>query len=362
MISKSLLLAGLLLFLISKVNSQNLIPNPGFEENIDCPGAFVFLNNTLHWKNLTNHLGTADLFWKDCPYNGIGNNAMAKNQLPKEGVGFIGMFCHGDNLREYCTVQLTSPLEAGKVYKIEFWVRPANGYGTSINSFGLHFSKTEVLGNGTLGVMNLTEHIGNDQNRILSDTNDWVSINGEYFAEGGELFVTIGNFRSDFDTKSKVINSNCIRSDRSYILLDGVSVVESESSKKIVIKELLNDSLVTIEKLDRTVLVKEVFYSKDEKLTAQIWDHNTEDGDSVNLKLNGEYILQNLSVRKKVKKIEFTLKAGNNILELEALNLGKYPPNTVAIILSEGKHSKRIVLNSNLKISEAIKIVWETEN
>ena len=47
--------------------------------------------------------------------------------------------------------------------------------------------------------------------------------------------------------------------------------------------------------------------------------------------------------------------------ELEALNLGKYPPNTVAIIVSDGKKSKRIILNSNLKISEAINIVWENE-
>jgi len=355
---RSLSFFGLILLLPFSGNSQNLVPNPGFEENIGCPGPFVYLTNTKNWTSVANHSGTPDLFWKDCPYNGIGEkNLMAKNQLPYDGVGCIGLFTHGDKLREYCTVQLNKALEKGKTYKVEFYVRPANGYGTAINSFGLHFSKTEVKSenSGSLAFIPLEEHISNPSDRFLSDTSNWVSISGEYVSKGGEQYITLGNFKRDEETKSFVMKENCIRADRSYMLLDHVSVeAKNEKDKETVIN---SDSVVPIPDKIPTI-IKDVFYARNSNVTISLWDHNIEDGDSIDLSMNDVVLLEKFRLTKKMHKIQITVTDSITILKVKALNLGRKPPNTVSIIVSDGTNSKRIILNSNLIKSEALKIVY----
>lgn len=355
----SLSFLGSLLLLPISGNSQNLVPNPGFEDNIGCPGPFVYLTNTKNWKSVENHSGTPDLFWSNCPYNGIGEkNLMAKNQLPYDGIGFIGMFSHGDKLREYCTVQLTELLEKGKTYQVEFWVRPANGYGTAINSFGLHFSKTEVKSetSGSLAFLPLKEHIFNPPERFLSDTTKWVSISGEYLAEGGEQFITIGNFRRDEETKSLVFKENCIRSDRSYMLIDGISIEKKEKKENTNVPFVKDSTELSVKKMP--IIVKDVFYAKNSSVSIHLWDHNLEDGDSIDVSLNEQIILSKFRLTKEMYKLQINVKDSISIISVKALNLGKKPPNTVSIRISDGITSRKVVLNSNLVKSEAIKIVY----
>lgn len=332
---------------------QNLIQNPSFEDNTGCPGPFVFLNNTKFWSGVENHNGTPDLFWKDCEYNGIGKrNSMATDQLPKEGEGFIGMFCCGDNLREYSSSQLKEPMIAGKNYTVELWVRPAVGYGTAINSFAAHFSTTPVIGNGGLAPIQLEEHIGNSKDRILSDTSNWTLISGNYTALGGENYITLGNFKTDNETTKQIIKINCIRSDRSYILLDQVSVKLAEDPEPI----FAIDS-IAVKKFQR--VTKDVFYTQTKDISLQYWDHNIEDGDSITILLNDEIIADNLAIKKRIQTLTLTLDEGDNYFEVQALNLGIKPPNTVAIRISDGHSEKKIILSSSLTVSQAIKIVYK---
>ena len=347
---KHLLILLNLLFSALPVAGQNLVLNPGFEENTGCPGPDVFLNNTKNWYRVQNHSGTPDLFWKDCGYNGVGSrNSMAHNQLPKEGSAFIGMFCHGDALREYCYTELTEPLIAGKEYKVSFWIRPAAGYGTVINSFGAHFSAEPVQGNGNLAYLALEEHLGFPGDQLLSDTTTWTSVEGTYTALGGERYLTLGNFRSDEKTNKQVIQTNCIRSDRSYILLDQVAVVPVITEPI----ELIND------KREVQRITKSVFYAKSNEIELQIWDNNRADGDSITLLLNDIVFERNIAIDKQIKSYNITLHDDINYLEIQALNLGLIPPNTVALRISDGHTEKKIILSSTLSLSEAIKIVVE---
>jgi hypothetical protein len=334
-------------------NAQNLVQNPGFEDNTGCPGPFVFLNNTKFWSGVENHNGTPDLFWKDFGYNGIGKrNSMAMDQLPKDGEGFIGMFCCGDNLREYATTQLKEPMIAGKNYTIEFWVRPAVGYGTAINSFGAHFSTSPIVGNGGLAPLQLEEHVGNSKDRTLSDTSNWTLISGSYTAMRGESFMTLGNFKTDNETVKQIIKVNCIRSDRSYLLLDQVSVRLSEDTEQLLVKDTS-----AIKKIQR--VTKDVYHTQTKDISLQYWDHNIEDGDSITILLNDEIIAENLAIKKQIQTLTLALDEGDNFIDVHALNLGVKPPNTVAIRLSDGKTEKKIIISSNLTVSQAIKIVYK---
>ncbi len=97
---------------------------------------------------------------------------------------------------------------------------------------------------------------------------------------------------------------------------------------------------------------------KSSKVTIEIWDHQMEDGDIVSLILNDKWIIQNYELKNKKKYITVELKEGHNKLILYALNLGKYEPNTAAVIVDDGKDKHQIILESTLQQSGALEIIY----
>lgn len=99
-----------------------------------------------------------------------------------------------------------------------------------------------------------------------------------------------------------------------------------------------------------------------DKLTITVWDHRTTDGDVISLFLNEENILKEFEVSK--ERLTFTVDVQENkeyYITLFAHNLGRIPPNTVAMYISDGERKKMITLSSNLKKCEAVKIKIENE-
>ena len=337
--------------------SQNLIPNPGFEEVTGCPGPSISLTNTAYWHRIPNHFGTPDQFYGDCAYNGI-ENLMAPGQRPKEGVGYVGQFCYGDNLREYISVRLNEPMQKDSVYDIRFFVLPATGYGTAINSYGVHFSAHEVFGSNpsSLAFISMAEYIGIDSTCILADTTRWTEVNGLYKAHGGEQYATFGNFRSDQATLHHQIKQNSIRDDRSYILLDAVSVQKLGSADTVSNTHVPED---TVQLSERKTVVVDEFVTTHRFLTIHYWDHMKEDGDTVSFLLDHRYLVQHEALRKKRKSISIELAPGTYLFQLFAENLGSIPPNTAAISFSGGKQKQLFILSSDLKETQAIRIIVE---
>ncbi len=94
-----------------------------------------------------------------------------------------------------------------------------------------------------------------------------------------------------------------------------------------------------------------------ETITINIWDHGRKDGDIVSIYLNGEAIVYKYYLTYYKKAFELKLDpAKANDLFLYAHNLGKYPPNTVSIEITDGAVSENIILNSDLKSCEAVLI------
>lgn len=101
---------------------------------------------------------------------------------------------------------------------------------------------------------------------------------------------------------------------------------------------------------------KELFFDN-EKLKISIWDHGRQDGDIVSIYLNGNAVISKHSLTYLKKEFEIQLNPNkSNDLFLYAHNLGKAPPNTVSIEISDGSTSENIILNSDLKSCEAVLI------
>lgn len=94
-----------------------------------------------------------------------------------------------------------------------------------------------------------------------------------------------------------------------------------------------------------------------EKLIIYIWDANTEDGDRVNLTINGKTKLKNFETKRKRKKIKYRLSPGTNLIEIKAMNLGSNPPNTSRIELVDGKTKYPILTQLEINRSATIKII-----
>lgn len=128
------------------------------------------------------------------------------------------------------------------------------------------------------------------------------------------------------------------------------------------IKKEIDTPVATTPKVRNTFDGRTISYVKElevhtTEISINLWDHGRKDDDIVSIYLNGEAIVYKyfLDYRKK----QFNLKldpSKPNDLFLYAHNLGKFPPNTVAIEIIDGKNTENIILNSDLKSCEAVTI------
>ena len=94
-----------------------------------------------------------------------------------------------------------------------------------------------------------------------------------------------------------------------------------------------------------------------DKLIIYIWDANTEDGDKINISINDKTILSDYTTRKKRKKIKYKLKTGENRIKIEAINVGKNPPNTSRIELVDSKTKYPVITQLEVGKSAIITII-----
>ncbi len=120
------------------------------------------------------------------------------------------------------------------------------------------------------------------------------------------------------------------------------------------------------EKLDSTqILQTQILKDGDDftinwesnKLKLFIWDANKEDGDKIQLTINGNIILYDFETKTKRKKIKYKLQDGENIIEIKATNLGNSPPNTSRIELVDSKTKYPIITQLTLEKSAIIKVI-----
>jgi len=129
-----------------------------------------------------------------------------------------------------------------------------------------------------------------------------------------------------------------------------------EKIKKKIEKKYQDTSLVK-----RTQILKDgddfTINWESNKLKLYIWDANKEDGDKIQLTINGNIILDNFKTKNKRKKIKFKLLKRENTIEIKAINLGASPPNTSRIELVDSKTKYPIITQLELGKSAIIKVV-----
>jgi gliding motility-associated-like protein len=197
----------LVLLNINFLKSQNLVPNPSFEEFDDCPLAFgAFEGYVKNWFSANNyHLN----YFKYC---GIQSAVSVPTsdfgfQYPKSGESYINATYFNDigtqyNSRAYPEVKLKKKLEKDTTYCVSYYVNVSNNSNGGLANIDAYFSDTIINFDNIIQsnwVLNFLPQIKNKEG-IINDTINWVKISGSFKAKGTEEFLLLGNFNDDAHT------------------------------------------------------------------------------------------------------------------------------------------------------------------
>ena len=111
----------------------------------------------------------------------------------------------------------------------------------------------------------------------------------------------------------------------------------------------------------RKLLIQETVNVTESTIKLMVWDKNRVDGDVVSIYVNGQLIKENLEVTGTKQEITIHLQMGSNFIVMEAVNLGRVPPNTAAISINNGTKYKLTTLISDLKKSGTVEIVYNPD-
>lgn len=213
--------------------SQNLVPNPGFEEFYSCPGYFSQRITDFRAKEWTSAgTGTPDLFnacsegEADVPYNWAG----VSDAFDGEGFAGIYTWMNSDNqYREYLQSKLRAPLIKDSTYRIEFHYRLSSYSKYSVDRIGLMLSDSLLHIPDDQVIRHLPVLSSVQDSALTRETGLWETASMQYKAAGGEHYLIIGNFFDNETTHYYCIQSRPVQQDMlawsSYYYVDAVEVV-----------------------------------------------------------------------------------------------------------------------------------------
>ena len=204
---------------------NNLVLNPGFESYTICPPGLAPPFTASSWNLPTG--GSSDYYNSCAPVS--SNVSTPQNsfgyQVPHTGNGYAGFILRPTNLyREYLQVPLASPLVAGKIYQVSFYVSLADYAKWAVDKIGAYLSIGAVGLLPGAPVLPFTPQIAHPMGNYITDKINWTLISGNYTAIGGESHLIIGNFYNDILTVPLMGQGGFYPG--SYYFIDDVSVCE----------------------------------------------------------------------------------------------------------------------------------------
>ena len=232
MIYKNILSSFLLLFTSYFLFSQNLVPNPSFEDTVVCPWKSSQIHFAKGWSPFT----TSPDYFHECWALGT--------QSPGTGKAYGGFFCyHPNNYNELMGIQLASPLILGVLYYIKITVNLTKGSCGGIDNLGVLFSMkkycysldslTNLCDSTPVSLTNFA-HLYSSQ--IIIDTANWTTIHGSFITDSSYKYIIIGNL-FDFDN-TKFLS-----------LINGDSIMDFVSCPNGTIYYYVDDICVTTDSL-----------------------------------------------------------------------------------------------------------------
>jgi OOP family OmpA-OmpF porin len=192
-------LSVLFLLLALQVQGQNLIPNNSFESNTAPPVTWQEMRKLTSWYNPV--IGCeASSYFMEGAY--LPSREIKGNVHPHSGKAFMGIAVdlkRGDEeVSQYLAVQLTEPLQKGRMYHISLYIRLCNHMHYAVDHLGAVFLKEKniITGCKTLECESYVHLKGAGE--AITNEKEWEKIEGTYTAEGGEQYVIFGGLTCQY--------------------------------------------------------------------------------------------------------------------------------------------------------------------
>lgn len=229
----------------------NLVPNPGFENYTQCP---VSINQPITTTNWSSYGGTSDYYNSCASSNFCGVSVpfnMGGSQTAASGNAYCGFVAYmnpavigASNIREYIGTQLIAPLVVGKKYYVSFKVSLAEGscfdFNIACNKLGVRFITYTMPYLSAPQVPN-SAHVFT--NSIISDTANWVKVQGSFIADSAYNQILCGNFFKDVATSTLSMASPA---KQAYYYIDDVVVSTDSLTEVTGMPEITNDLSMAI--------------------------------------------------------------------------------------------------------------------
>lgn len=269
----------------------NLVYNGSFEEYRHCPrrvDAVGVLTLVEGWYQPTR--GSADYFnvcgSREC---GVPSNKLGQ-QLPHDGDGYCGIYCSKNDYREYLQTRLRRKLRSGDSIQLTFWASLSEESTGAVATLGGLFTKESISDTvRTLFMAKEREYLSdeifqtiarpyvpqvvNPIDSTIVNTRGWQRISGIFVAQGGEQYITIGNFNLaehsgyvDYDSLTRLLPG-------AYYYIDDITV-ECLNCPPPVADDLNVDSTyLTMEQptfsVGCTFVLKDIFFEFDKSTILQ---------------------------------------------------------------------------------------------
>ncbi len=219
--------------------TQNLIPNPSFEDTLSCPVTIGPGSNMSSCKDWYAISGNSPDYLNTCaPEWGGGSipNNHGGYQIPRTGDAYCGVILNtylesiGD-WNEYIGVKTKEPLSLNTSYLYRMHLNLADNSQHTSDSFGVLFSTDKIATipfiNGRTENIKRKPQLEIDSLNFLVEREDWVLFEKEFIADSAYAYLTIGNFKNHLETNlfNTTLPSGFQYEDFPYFYIDDVSLI-----------------------------------------------------------------------------------------------------------------------------------------
>ena len=239
LISLFILISSLLKAQTPSIYDKNLVPNGSFENYKKKSSS---IKQAIPWTEK----GSIDFYQNPLTNDTtVQKGALTGNCYA--GIRFQKRY------KEFLQVRLTEALHRGTSYDFEMKIRLAFWSNAVLKSFGVVFTKAGYRGQGDVIKSFMIDSICKKGG--FTNSLKWFTIKGVYKAEGGEKYITIGNFAAK--VKKDMLRMNLLKLGfkEAYYFIDDVSLKRRKEAEEKVAIEIIGPNLRKFEE-DSVLKVK----------------------------------------------------------------------------------------------------------
>lgn len=233
---------------------KNIVPNGSFENYRKKTGS---IKQAIPWQQIA----SVD-YYQEPISNDTSSQKGARTGNCYAGLRFQKKY------KEFLQVKLAEPLHRGTTYEFEMYIRLAFWSNASLKSFGALFSKIGYKSKNDVVKSALIDSVSKKGSFINGYR--WFKISGKYLADGGEKYVTIGNFSPN--VKKDMVRMNVFKFGfkEAYYFVDDISMVKAKEVVEKVKVEIVGsfnvdaqDSVLEVKKdvkVGEKIALKNIFF------------------------------------------------------------------------------------------------------